>query len=76
MEAWSDSSYADDKDTGRTTLGYVIKANNDTITAASKLSNRVDSCVNHSELHAFDAVTTNGPTKNFLTDGASNALFM
>ena len=73
VEAWSDSSYADDRDTGRTTLGFVIKANNATITSASKLSARVDSCVNHSELNAFTAAT--GPTaSDSVTDGANTAL--
>jgi hypothetical protein len=54
IEAYSDSSFADDIDTGRTTLGYVIKVNGATISAFNKLSQRVDSCVNHSELRAFD----------------------
>jgi hypothetical protein len=74
IEAWSDSSYADDVDTARTTLGYVIKVNGATVAASSKLSERVDSCVNHSELRAFDAVsssTRNG--SNTPTDGASVA---
>ena len=31
----------------------MIKVNGATVTASSKLSNRVDSCVNHSELRAF-----------------------
>jgi hypothetical protein len=74
IKAWSDSSYADDKDTGRTTLGYVIKVNGATVTSMSKLSNRVDSCVNHSELNAFDAVTAPGPGPDELTDSASVAL--
>ena len=49
-------------------------------TSASKLSNRVDSCVNHSELnYAFNAATTKcalfpDVPKDTLTDGASNAL--
>ena len=76
IEAWSDSSYADDKDTGRTTLGYVIKVNGATVTSASKLSARVDSCVNHSELHAFTAATGPSPdiTNDDATDGANTAL--
>ena len=71
IEAGSDSSFADDVDTQRTTLGYVIKINNATIIANSKLSARVDSCVNHSELHAFDAATSSAPAQDQLTDGAS-----
>jgi len=71
IEAWSDSSYADDVDTGKTTLGYIVKVNNATIAAYSKLSKRVDSCVNHSELHAFDSVSSLPP--DVVTDGASLA---
>jgi hypothetical protein len=56
VEAFSDSSFADDIDTGRTTLGDVVKVNGATVSATSKLSSRVDSCVNHSELRAFNAV--------------------
>ena len=56
LRAWSDSSFADDVDTGRTTLGELIKANGATISASSKLSSRVHSCVNHSELKAFEGV--------------------
>ena len=52
IEAWSDSSFADDVDTAKSTIGHVIKVNGATITASSKLSSRVDSCVNHSELRA------------------------
>jgi hypothetical protein len=70
LEAWSDSSYADDVDTGRTTLGNVIKVNGATVSATSKLSSRVDSCVNHSELRAFHDVAGAGQP----TDGASLAL--
>jgi hypothetical protein len=73
VEAWSDSSYGDDKDTGRTTLGYVGKVNGATVTSASKLSARVDSCVNHAELHAF-AAATEKDAHDGLTDGASVAL--
>ena len=62
IEAWSDSSFADDVDTGRTTLGSVIKVNGATVCAASKLGTRVDSCVNHSELHAFDMAAGSRPT--------------
>jgi hypothetical protein len=57
LEAWSDSSYADDVDTARTTLGGLCKANGATVTAYSKLTTRVDSCVNHSELHALNELT-------------------
>ena len=71
--AWSDSSFADDVDTGRTTLGDVIKVNGATVSASSKLSARVDSCVNHSELNAFSAVCA-PPAPGVLTDGASSAL--
>jgi hypothetical protein len=57
LRAWSDSSFADDVDTGRTTLGELIQVNGATISASSKLSSRVHSCVNHSELQAFGGVT-------------------
>ena len=70
--AFSDSSFADDVDTARTTLGYVIQANGATISASSKLSARVDSCVNHSELRAFDAASASAPGDS-PTDGASVA---
>ena len=70
IEAWSDSSYADDKDSGRTTIGYVIKANGATVVSASKLGNRVDSCVKHSELHAFSALAGSAVDSNQLTDSA------
>jgi hypothetical protein len=81
LEAWSDSSYADDIDTGRTTLGNVLKANGATVSATSKLSSRVDSCVNHSELHAFNeaaGVAREQPTAATIgldepTDGSSIA---
>ena len=53
IEAFSDSSFADDIDTARTTVGNVIKVNGATVSATSKLGKRVDSCVNHSELDAF-----------------------
>ena len=69
IEAWSDSSYADDVDTGRTTLGFVVKVNNATVSSYSKLSKRVDSCINHSELRAFAAAAGQPDT----TDGASMA---
>jgi hypothetical protein len=72
IEAWSDSSYADDIDTGRTTLGYVLKVNGATVSAFSKLSPRVDSCVNHSELHAFSAASVDSNCA--LSDGASVAM--
>lgn len=74
IEAYSDSSFADDVDTARTTLGFVIKVNGATILASSKLSERVDSCVNHSELRAFDAVSsTKTSAAGDPTDGASVA---
>jgi hypothetical protein len=73
ITAWTDSSYGDDVDTGRTTLGDVIQVNGGTISASSKLSARVDSCVNHSELQAFNNVCTQ-PDDKELTDGASMAL--
>ena len=76
--AWSDSSFADDVDTSRSTLGGLIKVNGATVSATSKLSPRVDSCVNHSELNAFAEISA--PSASFLrdggqlTDGASVAL--
>jgi hypothetical protein len=76
IEAWTDSSYADDVDTGRTTIGDVIKINGATVSACSKLSQRVDSCVNHSELAAFvNAVgsPTPGISPDTPTDGAATA---
>jgi hypothetical protein len=71
--AWSDSSFADDKDTGRTTLGSLIQVNGAVVASSSKLSSRVDSCVNHSELHAFAEVAGSKPALSQLTDGASVA---
>jgi hypothetical protein len=73
LEAYSDSSYGDDPDTGKTTLGFLVKANGATVSASSKLSKRVDSCVNHSELHAFgNAVGVEGDLdhSDMTTDGA------
>jgi hypothetical protein len=71
--AWTDSSYADDVDTGRTTLGDVVKVNGATVSASSRLGVRVDSCVNHSELQAFAGVFAQ-TDDGVLTDGASEAM--
>jgi hypothetical protein len=71
--AWSDSSFADDVDTARTTLGHLLQVNNTVISASSKLGARVDSCVNHSELRAFGGATT-APAPGVLTDGANMSL--
>ena len=60
--AYSDSSFADDVDTCRTTLGHLIQVNGTTVCSSSKLSARVDSCVNHSELNAF--ADASGPTNS------------
>jgi hypothetical protein len=73
IATWSDSSFADDIDTGRTTLGGVMKVNGATVSAFSRLGTRVDSCINHSELRAFGAVCAS-PASDVLTDGASLAL--
>jgi hypothetical protein len=73
IAAWSDSSFADDVDTGRTTLGHLLQVNGTVISASSKLGARVDSCVNHSELRAFGAACA-APTPGDLTDGASVSL--
>jgi hypothetical protein len=72
LQAWSDSSFADDKDTARTTLGSLIKVNGAVVSSSSKLSGRVDSCVNHSELHAFSDLS--GDHVNHFTDGAGVSL--
>ena len=76
LKAYSDSSYADDHDTGRTTLGYVIMVNGTTVTASSKLSKRVDSCVNHTELDAFKQAVKEDPQDiaDFATDGACDGI--
>ena len=58
ITCFSDSSYADDVDTGPSTLGNIVKANGVTVTARSRLSKRVDACINHSELDAFDEART------------------
>jgi hypothetical protein len=50
-----------------------MKVNGATVSAFSRLSTRVDSCVNHSELRAFSAVCA-PPAPDMLTDGASLAL--
>ena len=80
IEAWSDSSFADDVDTGRTTLGFVVKMNGATVSSYSKLSKRVDSCVNHSELRAFadaagEAKVTDGSSMAF-TETSRNVAYM
>jgi hypothetical protein len=72
--AWTDSSFADDIDTARTTIGDVLKVNGATISASSRLSARVDSCVNHSELNAFSAACAQPALDSVMTDGASMAL--
>jgi len=72
IEAWSDSSFADDIDTAKSTIGYVIKVNGATITASSKLSSRVDSCVNHSELRACASAVDDSDCR--MSDGAGLAL--
>jgi hypothetical protein len=75
LEAYSDSSYGDCPDTGRTTIGHLIKVNGATVDADSKLSRRVDSCVNHSELHAFDDATARkiGSPGDQGTEGANDS---
>ena len=74
--AWTDSSFADDMDTGRSTLATVQKVNGATIFASSKLSPRVDSCINHSELRAFASASDPSATPDDRkdTDGANVAL--
>ena len=72
--AWTDSSYADDIDTGRSTLATVQQVNGATIFASSKLSPRVDSCINHSELRAFASASEAPPGRFDQTDGANVAL--
>ena len=74
LAAWSDSSFSDDVDTARTTFGNVIKANGATISSVSKLSPRVDSCVNHSELRAFADVSGPPAASPAYTDGAGVSL--
>ena len=74
IKAYSDSSFADDVDTGRTTLGTLIQINGATTSSSSKLSYRVDSCVNHSELRAFDAATVGHKPDDAVTDGACVSL--
>ena len=70
--AYSDSSFADDVDTGRTTLGFVIQVNGATVSAGSWLSPRVDSCVNHSELNAFGGMVDGDDDE--VTDSSSMAM--
>jgi hypothetical protein len=55
LEAFCDSSYADCPDTARSTVGFVFLFGGVPILASSKLTLRVDSCINHSELNAFDS---------------------
>jgi hypothetical protein len=71
--AWSDSSFADDIDTGRTTLGHILQVNGTVVSASSKLGARVDSCVNHSELRAFSAACA-ASTPECVSDGACVSL--
>jgi hypothetical protein len=74
IQAYSDSSYGDDVDTGRTTLGTLVQTNGATTSSSSKLSYRVDSCVNHSELGAFEAAAVGHRTDTAGTDGAGVAV--
>jgi hypothetical protein len=71
--AWSDSSFADDIDTGRTTLGHLLQVNGAVVAASSKLGARVDSCVNHSELRAFNGACA-ASTPDCVGDGACVSL--
>jgi hypothetical protein len=48
--------------------------NGATVSASSRLSARVDSCVNHSELNAFSAACVQPALDGDMTDGASMAL--
>ena len=73
ITAWTDSSFADDVDTARTTIGIVIKVNGATVSATSRLSPRVDSCVNHSELRAFDSVIAIDATRTHIPGVYSDA---
>ena len=74
ISVWTDSSFADDIDTARTTIGGVQKVNNATFSSFSRLSARVDSCVNHSELNAFSTACVQPAPDGVMTDGASMAL--
>jgi len=47
------SAFADDVDTKRSTVGVVFMVNGAPVSAISKLPTRPDSCINHSELSAF-----------------------
>ena len=71
ITSYSDSSYGDDIDTGKSTIGGVNQVNGATVSTYSKLSTRVDSCINHSELDAFAGICAANDTK--LTDSASVA---
>lgn len=78
LVAYSDSSFADDVDTGRTTLGSVVLANTATIDGSSKVGQRVDACVNHSELDAFRGLILDEGAKQEgeVEDGACLALMV
>jgi hypothetical protein len=79
IEAYSDSSFADDVDTARTTIGHLLKVNNATVAATSRLTTRVDACVNHSELEALVAVVDGQvelKNEGDVQDGACLALLM
>ena len=73
ITCFSDSSFADDVDTGKSTVGNIIKVNGATIMVRSKLSSRPDSCVNHSELDAFKDIAEEDSTTTDKVDAFMHA---
>ena len=71
IKAWSDSSFADDVATARTTLGYVIQANGATISASSTVSKRISTCINHAEFAALGSLLDG---EDVQTEGTNQAL--
>ena len=71
LSAFCDSSYGDDSDTARSTYGYAFFFGDTPIMASSKLTTRVDSCVNHAEFRAFVSCTDDAPDGDY--DGINHA---
>jgi hypothetical protein len=71
LSAFCDSSYGDDSDTARSTNGYVFFFGDTPILASSKLTSRVDSCINHAEFKAFVATVDDAPEGDY--DGINTA---
>jgi histone deacetylase 1/2 len=65
LSAFCDSSYGDDSDTARSTNGYAFFYGDTPILASSKLTTRVDSCINHAEFRAFVSAADDAPEGDY-----------